>query len=175
MVTSGSILEIGHFLGRSTACICEALKDSKNERIFNSYDLGFISPDEFKNFYDNLHQRDTPVPPLYLQLYSSKMKSTDVARSNLNNVGLDNYVNLVSGDFIELDHEHYDFIFCDAMHEPHEIEHNLPEIIKRSSRHCVWAFHDMTDGNIDLILRLSNSRFVEKAHSLGVFVYLGNS
>jgi len=37
VLTQGAILEIGHFLGESTACICESLYDSKQNRTFTSY------------------------------------------------------------------------------------------------------------------------------------------
>lgn len=175
MVTNGPILEVGHFLGKSTASICEALRDSLKNRVFNSYDLGFISADEFKKFYNNVHQRDTEVPPLFRQIYSQNTTSTELAAINLRDAGLGNYVKLISGNFIDLDQNQYDFIFCDAMHEPHEIELNLPHVINHSSQHCIWAFHDMSDSNIDLVLRLSNSKFIERAHSLGIFLFLGTN
>jgi predicted O-methyltransferase YrrM len=173
MITDGSILEIGHFLGRSTACICEAIHDSQKTRAFTTYDLGFLSADDFKHFYDKVHQRDVQVPSLFEEVYAQNVTSTELATKNLRTVGLEKYASLVSGNFIELDHHLYDFIFCDAMHEPNEIEFNLPHVVKRSAQHCIWAFHDMSDHNIELVLQLSNSRFIERAHSLGVFIYLG--
>jgi hypothetical protein len=174
MITAGSILEIGHFLGRSTACICEALENSQEKRVFKSYDLGFITPDEFKQFYDSLHQRDVPIPPLYDYVFSQKSTTTELASKNLKGLGLEKYVELISGNFIDLDHNLYDFIFCDAMHEQHEIETNLPFVIRNSVQHCIWAFHDMNDLNIDWVLKLSNSKFIERTHSLAVFLYLGS-
>jgi hypothetical protein len=174
MITDGSILEVGHFLGRSTACICEAIQESQKERVFNSYDLGFTSREEFKSFYDNVHNRDVEVPPLAEQIYAQETTSTELATRNLRDAGLEKYVRLVSGNFIALDHNLYDLIFCDAMHEPSEIELNLPHIVGHSSQYCLWAFHDMSDRNIDLVLKLSNSRFIERVHSLGVFLFLGH-
>jgi len=173
MLINGPILEIGHFLGRSTACICEALYDSKKNRRFNSYDLGFTSAEEFKKFYDQVHKRDVKVPHLFEQVYAENMTSTAMAMKNLQSLGLEGFVNLISGDFIELDREKYDFIFCDAMHDVHEIKLNLPHIISHSNNHCIWAFHDMRDENIDAVLRLSNSKLIDRAHSLGTFIHLG--
>jgi hypothetical protein len=40
VLTRGPILEIGHFLGRSSACICEAVRDVRRPRVYRSYDVG---------------------------------------------------------------------------------------------------------------------------------------
>ena len=173
MITDGSILEIGHFLGKSTACICEAIKDSQKKRDFKSYDMGFVSENEFKAFFDKVHKRDVPVPSLAKQIYSQNTTSTELAARNLKNAHLDEYVKLISGNFINLDHDLYDLIFCDAMHDSHEIELNLPHVMTRSSQKCIWAFHDMNDSNIDLVVRISKAIFIERAQSLGIFLFVG--
>ena len=121
-MTSGPILEIGHFLGRSTACICEAIHDVGKPREFVSYDLGFRSTEEFKEHYDKIHKGD-PTTSAVLDLYkeivfSQNTTTTEVALQNLKALELDRYVKLISGNFIELNHSKYDMIFCDAMHEP---------------------------------------------------------
>ncbi len=171
MSTQGPILEIGHFLGRSTACICEALADSQKKREFFSYDLGFKTPGEFKTFYDRIHRMDVAVPDLYNNLvFSKKTTTTEIARSNLKELGMDAYVNLISGNFIELDKRKYAFIFCDALHEPNEIRLNLPHIMQRSGQNCIWAFHDMNDENIGVVSRLSNAVLVDRLGSLATFL-----
>ena len=56
-----SILEIGHFLGKSTAAICSAIKQMNQSVDFDSYDLPFKSESEFVHFYSKVHQK--PVLP----------------------------------------------------------------------------------------------------------------
>ena len=176
LITNGPILEIGHFLGKTTACLCEAIHDSKKDRPFYSYDLGFKSVEEFKKFYDEMHQKDVPVPPLFVDLvFSKNMTTTQLAINNLKEIGLDTYVNLISGNFIEMDQGKYNLIFCDAMHTSHEIKHNVPHIIERSAENCLWAFHDMNQENVKEVLHMTDSIFIEMIDSLGVFLYQGGS
>jgi predicted O-methyltransferase YrrM len=173
-MTSGPILEIGHFLGRSTACICEAIQDVGKPREFVSYDLRFRTAEEFKAHYDAVHKADVSVPDLYRDIvFSQNTTTTEIAMRTLEALCLDGYVRLVSGNFIDLDHSKYDLIFCDAVHDRHEIEANLPHIVARSNRGCVWAFHDMHQSNRDVVLSLADAQFSELTDTLGVFVYMG--
>jgi len=171
MSASGPILEIGHFLGRSTACICAGIRDSGRTNVFRSYDLRFRTDEEFRAFYDNIHKRETPVPELHRQVFRNGRVSTDIARENLERRGLAGFVELVSGNFIDLDKDQYALIFCDAVHEPNEIRHNLPHIMDRSMRPAIWAFHDMDTGNMALVVELSGARQVVQVGSLGVFTW----
>lgn len=171
LLTRGPILEIGHFLGRSTACIAEALRGSGGLRKFVSYDLGFISKQEFTKFYNKVHNQNVPVPKLARQIYNKKTTSTELAKKNLSNLGLLDYVELISGNFIEIDNGKYGFIFCDAMHEANEIRLNLPQIINRSEENCIWAFHDMTDQNIDITLEYSKALYINRVNQLSVFQF----
>ena len=171
MSASGPILEIGHFLGRSTACICAGIRDSGRTTVFHSYDLGFRTDEEFRAFYDDMHKRETPVPELHRQMFQSSRVSTDIARENLERRGLAGFVELISGNFIDLDRGQYAFVFCDAVHEPNEIRHNLPHIMDRSMRPATWAFHDMDAGNTALVAELSGAQPVKQVGSLGIFRY----
>jgi Methyltransferase domain len=174
-MSTGPILEIGHFLGRSTACICEAIRDMRKSRAFRSYDLGFRSSAEFKEYYDRLLRTDVPVPPQYEDIVFSKgTTTTEVATQNLRRLGLDGFVTLVSGNAFELDHDKYDLIFCDATHDPHEIEATVPCMVARSNHACIWALHDMNQVNIERVLALANVEFCELTGSLGTFVYMGD-
>ena len=182
-MTRGPILEVGHFVGRSTACICEAIHDMRKSREFRSYDLGFQSNSEFKAYrsslefkayFDNIHKADLHAPDLYKELvYSKDTTTTEIALQNLKSLQLDRYVTLISGNAFELDHSKYDLIFCDAVHEPNEIAANIPHIIARSNHGCVWAFHDMDKRNIDIVLSLPNVEYIDLINSLGIFIYMG--
>lgn len=176
VITDGPILEIGHFLGKSTACICEALYDSQKLRTFNSYDIGFSTLEEFKDFYNGLYKRELGNPEGYDELvFSKNMTTTQIASENLKQHSLDKFVNLITGNFIELDKNKYDLIFCDALHDIEEIKINLPHLIERSRNNCIWAFHDMKQINIDEVLANSNSLLIGRFESLGVFLYLGKA
>jgi len=91
------------------------------------------------------------------------------AKANLAKYNLDRHVNLHKGDFSELDHTRYDLIFCDAMHDAHEIKHNLPLLLGVSQSICTLAFHDMTPAAIETVLASAPVKFITRADSLGVF------
>ncbi len=170
--SEGDIMEIGHFLGRSTACICQGLRDLGKVRIFNSYDLAFESDKSFKSFYESVHETNIDSCELLTKyVFPYNTNATAVAKSNLRQYSLDQYVNLISGDFSRLDKSMYSLIFSDAMHEPNEIRINLPQIKKRSKKGCIWAFHDMNKENIEVILSISESKLIDIVDSLGVFIY----
>ena len=65
----------------------------------------------------------------------------------------------------------YDFIFCDAVHDPAEIAYNLPYIMERSSPNAIWAFHDTTDENVEAVRRLASGR-TNRAHRFAGCVHL---
>jgi Methyltransferase domain len=172
---TGPILEIGHCMGRSTSAICEGIRDSGRTVEFDSYDLGFRSPDEFIAFYTKLYQRGNfDVPPEVNDLvYSRKATTSEIARENLTRFGLNSYVRLISGDFSQDRPKAYDLIFCDALHDAVEIQQNLPSVIARSGSHCTWAFHDMTEANTQLVQRMvPHATFLTRGDTLGVFRYV---
>ena len=174
--TSGRILEIGHFLGRSTSCICQAISASTpatRSRVFRSFDLGHTTVDEFREFFEKIHQADSiEIPVLFQEWVSEKgMSCTEVARKFLSEHALDSFVELVTGDFrVQSKCASYSLIFSDACHEPHEILENLPSIVELSTSRAVWAFHDMTDENVRVVLDYCpNARHVVTVGSLGLF------
>jgi hypothetical protein len=165
----GPILEIGHFLGRSTACICQAIHNS-HPKTFYSYDMGFTSSKDFQTFYLGVYKELIPVPQPHTELFSRNLMSTDIAFKNLQKLNLAEYVKLISGNFTS-DQEKYQFIFCDAMHTPKEINYNLPHIVEKSNNNCIWAFHDMNKENIKAVLSFPNVVFSKISDSLGVFIF----
>lgn len=173
--TGGSILEIGHFYGRSTSTICQALKEKNKKNKFISYDLGFTSLEELKNFYSSvMYYNGTGINfDLYNKAFDNKITTTEIAEKNLKMYELDSYVELISGNFIDLEVGRYDLIFCDATHDQKEIDVNLPHIIERSNLNCIWAFHDLDNKLVKHVINSSNSEFLYKEKSLGVFKFLG--
>lgn len=165
------IMEVGHFLGRSTSAICQGIQESGSVVEFNSYDLGFTSPDEFVAHYRRVHDTcATEVPEEYDRLVFAQGKTTtEIAKAHLSRFGLDGFVNLINGDFRILNRAQYDFIFCDAMHDHGETTTNLPHVITASGDDCVWAFHDMNASNIANVLQNAPARLIRVVDSLGVF------
>jgi len=171
-LSQGRVLEVGHFLGRSTSAICEGIRASGRRIEFESYDLGFKNSRDFIAYYSKLYGTTSfPVPPEYEHLvYSKGLTTTEIAGHHLARFGLAGMVHLISGDFSE-DRTSYDLIFADIMHDPTEIARNLPLVTERSSAHCTWAFHDMTDENIRCVLASSPAVLIARADSLAVFDY----
>jgi hypothetical protein len=173
-------LEVGHFLGRSTSAICEGIRDAGAAVEFNSYDLGFRNSDDFVAHYKRVHNTtSTQVPEEFEELVFAEGKTTtEIARSHLGRFGLTNFVKLISGDFTKLDSSRYGFIFCDALHDEGEIRANLPCVIQASNPGCVWAFHDMTPDNIEIVMSYHERcgprahgaiRLIKTIDTLGVF------
>jgi hypothetical protein len=174
VMTRGPILEIGHFLGRSTACICEAIRDVRRPRVFRSYDLGFRTGAEFKEYYDRVLKTDMEVPAHDEGIVFSKdTTTTEVAGQNLRRLGLAGHVELIVGNAFELDRDKYDLIYCDAVHEQHEITTNLPHMVRHSNHGCIWALHGMNEATIELVGGLADVEFCELTGALGLFIFRG--
>ena len=174
VLTRGPILEIGHFLGRSSACICEAVRDVRRPRVFRSYDVGSRSGIELKEYYDRIPKAEVPDGAQDEQIvFSENTTTTDIARQNLRRLGLISQVELIAGNAFELDRDKYDLIFCDALDEHQEIAANVPSITAHSNHGCVWALHGMNEANIELVTSLANVEFCELTGSLGIFILLG--
>ncbi len=170
LASQGGILEVGHFLGRSTACICQALQDHDDEpRPFVSYDLPLESEEDFRSFYQQIGEVVATVPDLCLDLYKRGLTATEAAIANLSKVGLLHRVRLVAGDFVTCDHGRYGLVFCDAAHTPQEIQRNIPAMATRSQPGCVWAIHDMNPARIALVESLSTARLDRTVDGLGIF------
>lgn len=172
-MAQGPILEIGHFLGRSTSVLCQSIQDSGRPIQFNSYDLGFGSAEEFVEAYRRIYDgRSIGIPKeLEEMVFSRNASTTDIARRNLRELNLDGYVNLIAADFSQVDVTKYDLIFCDAMHDAHEIQVNIPAIIRCSQNICTWAFHDMSDENVQAVSQAAPVKFITRRDSLGVFQF----
>jgi hypothetical protein len=164
-----SILEIGHFLGKSTAAICSAINVMSGKVDFDSYDLPFTSEADFIEFYTPVHQRSVSPSKKFQKVYKKRTTSTELARMNLQKVGLENFVNLHAMDYTKEQVKEYDFIFSDAVHDIPEIALHLPHIINRSKEGTTWVFHDQNKENISFVTQNSNSSLIFKIGSLAVY------
>jgi predicted O-methyltransferase YrrM len=169
--TARRMLEVGHYLGRSTSAICEGIRDAGSTPEFNSFDLGFANADEFIAHYKKVHNHCSAAVPLEYErmVFAQNKSTTEIAKAHLSRFHLDGFVNLISGDFTVLSRGQYGFIFCDAMHDKEEIAVNLPHVIAASTDDCVWAIHDMSAANIAEVLRGSSARLIRVVDTLGIF------
>ena len=164
-----SILEIGHFLGKSTAAICSAINSMSRRIEFDSYDLPFTSEAEFIEFYSPVHQRLVSPSEKFQKVYKKQTTSTELARINLQKVGLENFVNLHAKDYTKEQVKVYDFIFSDAVHDIPEITLHLPHITERSNAGATWVFHDQNEENISFVTQNSSSTLIFRIGSLAIY------
>lgn len=162
-----NILEIGFFLGRSTSIICESIEDSNECKLFDSYDMNFRNSTEFANFYKKIHG-DVVIPDLMKKCFIENVSFLEKAKENLSRYNLLKYVNLIGENFNNIRGKKYDFIFCDAMHNPIEIRENIYKMLELSSNSCKWAIHDI-NGNTRVVCDEGNATFLKKVNGLGVF------
>lgn len=164
-----SILEIGHFLGKSTAAICSAISVMPGRVDFDSYDLPFTSAAEFIEFYSPVHQRLVSPSEKFQKVYRQRTTSTELARMNLHKVGLEDFVNLQAKDYMNEQVKGYDFIFSDAVHDIPEITLHLPHITERSNAGATWVFHDQNEENISFVTENSNVSLIFAIGSLAIY------
>ena len=164
-----SILEIGHFLGKSTAAISQAIRDGNIITNFDSFDLPFNSTEEFENYYTSVHQRPIKASSDYSNVLGRGDNFTQVAKDNLSKIGLSQFVNLKAQDFRESLNKNYDLIFADILHDSFEIHHNLNDIIKFGYSKTIFMFDDMNQQNIHTIEEISNLRLIKLTGKIGAF------
>lgn len=165
-----SILEIGHYLGKSTAAICQAIRDAKVETRFDSFDFPHESTKAFEEYYRGIHQREYYASNAYSDVFNSGKNFTQVAKRNLEQVGLASFVNLIAKDFRESIHNSYDLIFADVLHDRAEISHNISDILAFGHPHTLYMFDDMTNHNIQQIENQSSLSFIRRTGKVGAFI-----
>jgi predicted O-methyltransferase YrrM len=164
-----SILEIGHYLGKSTAAICQGIRDAQIVTRFDSFDLPYSSIEAFEEYYTTIHQREVRATKSYTDIFDGGMTFTQVAKINLENVKLAEYVHLRAQDFRETENKDYDLIFADILHDKPEIEHNLFDIMKLGNNQTIYMFDDMEDQNIKQIESQSRLKLMRRTGKVGAF------
>jgi predicted O-methyltransferase YrrM len=169
-----SILEIGHCFGKSTAAICQAIKDAKIICKFDSFDLDFDSVEHYEEYFSLVHKQKVIIKPVNAEVLRSGKTLSSVAYKNLAELKLEKFVNLITSDFRKSNHQNYDLIFADTMHEKEEINNNLNDIIKFSHENTLFMFDDMKNENIALIESSSNLILVRRSGKIGLFIQVVN-
>lgn len=157
------ILEIGHFLGKSTASICEAIKHSNQKIVFDSYDIPFTSVTDWEDFFGE------KIKPLYEKHLLIGRTATEECQSNLSKLELSEFVTLHAQDFNVNKTLRYDLIFADVLHDRDEITRNLNDIIRYGHKNTIYIFDDMKYGNISSVVNNSKLRFLSSVGKLGIF------
>lgn len=170
--SSGDILEAGTFCGRSTSCICEAVRE--RPRKFISYDVACSSAEEFNKFADEFKLGcGDSLPPELTELWERGTNSHEQAQIYLREAGLLDYVTLVKGNFHE-DQSSYGVLFFDTTHGPEEIHVNMPHILRLAKKEAWVAFHDMNPTLLALIEAQYGKqlKFQNIVDTLGLFARL---
>jgi predicted O-methyltransferase YrrM len=135
----GPIIEIGSWCGLSTTAIARGIRDSGKKKSFHTYDLE-LTVDNFRPvdggiglFLDGdnvahgvcseeVYRRNI------LPILNEPGSAEGALRRNLERLGLANFVTIHRGDFRNFPAIQGGFVFCDAMHDLHEISSNGPAL-----------------------------------------------
>lgn len=155
----GPILEIGAWVGRSTACLAYGIRDSGRRSTFVSVDLN-VTPAHFRPYGEGVgffYPTSAAVP---LDVVSAELYRRDVEpvlrapggvlralRENLTRLGLRDLVQIVNCDLRAAPRLGYRLIFCDVTHTPAEIERNLPHLAPLLTPGAILACHDTSPAN----------------------------
>lgn len=154
--SSGPILEVGSYVGRSTAAIIYGIIAGNKRRVFITIDL---------------HPPVDPVNNRMHKYYGQNIKDTFVAlKDNMKKLKFDSYVTMLKGDFLEITPPKiYGFIFMDVTHDKPEIDKNIPGIIQHVCRGTILACHDIIDDKMTGWLE-NHIRFLWKFRDERIFV-----
>ena len=167
----GPFLEIGPWVGRSTACIAQGIKKSGRDKEFHTVDIGFSSEKEWEEFFgSSLKQKIPKVRNRYLKHIIREGGSIQSLIENLKNRRLDNFVTVHEGNFRDIAFgKKFNLIFCDATHDLQEIEINIPLIKKLLSERGVLVCDDIKTKEMESALK-SYFNFQSFTNDKGFFI-----
>ena len=167
----GPFMEIGSFVGRSTACICMGIRDSGTHKPFFTTDMHFDSAEQFLAHYQPIHGPHTQVPQKQLH-YIETGGTLHHLQQNLEQHKLHEYVTILSGDFQQvMPISKYTMIFCDAAHDIAEVDRNIPRLAHYLQPGSVLVCDDVTNDSLaDRIASHLNLEHVERDERLLIAV-----
>jgi hypothetical protein len=172
----GPIMEIGPWLGLSTCCIAQGIRDSgsfkkfvtcelaptlKNFRAVDAESVGFFYPED----------SELPMGVCSLELFERDIKPVlghpqgllGQLKSNLARMDVDELVEVFVGDFRNSADETYGFLFTDSMHDENEINRNAPDLKRFIGPGSILACHDSNETNERCL-----SQYIEFSYSFTV-------
>jgi predicted O-methyltransferase YrrM len=156
-MTKGPILEVGPFVGRSTAAICYGLRDRKREGMeptpFDTLDLGITSAAEWTEKLKEPFDVKRAWGQLAAAVYHPGGTIAVLIR-NIKDLNLLPFVtNFIRGDLVTCPlSRDYKMIFCDTTHDDGEIHRHLPHLVEMAGPGCTLVFDDViTDQRQELI------------------------
>jgi glycosyltransferase involved in cell wall biosynthesis len=156
--SAGAILEIGAWVGLSTACIALGIRENRQPRLFLTAELNpkpenyrrvdskigfFLEGDIEPRGYSSIQDFRRYVKPVIRR----PQGAIGALRRNLTKLGLINKVTIWDGHFRDAPDFNYRLVFCDATHTPYEISRNLPSLCRFLRRGSIVAFHDTDASN----------------------------
>ena len=169
-LSTGHVLEVGPWLGRSTTALAMGLRDRQADGAkpvsFDTIDFGITSAGEWKEKFgeelDLGKQNGRVADAVY-----HPGGTVAVLIQNMKDNRLLPYVsNFIRGDFIDCPiARKYSLIFCDTTHDDAEIERTLPKLAKMAGKGCTFVFDDViTEQRAELICSyLKTKRYVMSA------------
>lgn len=151
----GNILEIGSWVGLSTSCICYGIKDSNIKKTFITCELNpkkenYKKIDNGIGFYKNINDNE----PMWITDINNYNKNIEhileykggvigKLKDNLKNKNLIDFVEIIEGDFDNLNNFNFNFIFVDTLHTQNEILKNANKIKKFINNETIVICHDV--------------------------------
>lgn len=163
--TKGDVLEVGPWLGRSTSAIAAGLRDRAAAGgapvRFDTIDYGITSADEWQLRFDETLNAGKDKGRA-LEAVNHPGGTIAVLINNLKGNDLLPYVtNVIRGDFHDCPIKRkYGMIFCDATHDEHEINKNMPRLAKMGDKGCIFVFDDVVrEDQADMICSYLKPKF----------------
>lgn len=165
-----TVLEIGTFLGRSTATIALAIREGAFVCDFTSVDFDVADEASFQRQMPTTHGHPSIMPRECHIAFSEGLSTSAYAKRKLQQHGIDHLVRLVSGDFHQVAIGPYDLVFADCLHDAEEIRRNGPGILPLLAVGGTLAVHDSTPANRSELAKLvPGLRFVSSEDSLALY------
>ncbi|QYK42518.1 MAG: class I SAM-dependent methyltransferase [Paracoccaceae bacterium] len=155
--SSGDVLEVGPWLGRSSSAIAAGLQAREAAGAprakYDLIDFGITTAAEWQERFNEKFNIAKDSGRVVEAVYHPG-GTIAVLIQNLKNNGLLKYAtNIIRGDFLDCPlSRKYGMIFCDATHDEAEIHRHLPKLASQAAPGCVMVFDDVvTDARADLI------------------------
>ncbi len=167
---NSSVIEIGSWLGKSTAAIAQVTKAKGHAFTtieLNPTEANFILQQDGRyGFWVDGEQFSSVGADEYAQVYLPHLRASGGVvgelRRNLEARQLEDAVTILTGNFKSLELEAANFVYCDAMHDENEVDSNLVSVLALVKPGGVLAIHDSiwTQKYIESKVRFDSSHLI---------------